>query len=287
MKKLLSGLLTVVMFVSIITSVLLFSIRGMISSNNIEKMYDTFAEEGVIEELIGFDSSEFEEVLDDKEYKKMLADLTSEFVKYTLFITDETPDIEPLLDYLKEEDDSLSDAEIEEMIEEFEEEIENERESINDDETTDVIKTLFSNSVLFGSIAITIACIFVIYVLSKDIKKTVRKVAVIDVLTGILIVVSGTALVEAMKQEAGAPVEVVEALFGTFKTNGIISFGRPIMLLIGAIILFNKYNSFASLNMLTAIIIAKRYGNMFKQTFRPSFAPSINHSYTFFPFIIP
>ena len=72
MKKLLSGLLTVVMFVSIITSVTLFSIRGMISSNNIEKMYDTFAEEGVIEELIGFDSSEFEEVLDDKEYKKML-----------------------------------------------------------------------------------------------------------------------------------------------------------------------------------------------------------------------
>lgn len=234
MKKLLSGLLTVVMFVSIITSVLLFSIRGMISSNNIEKMYDTFAEEGVIEELIGFDSSEFEEVLDDKEYKKMLADLTSEFVKYTLFITDETPDIEPLLDYLKEEDDSLSDAEIEEMIEEFEEEIENERESINDDETTDVIKTLFSNSVLFGSIAITIACIFVIYVLSKDIKKTVRKVAVIDVITGILIVFSGTALVEAMKQEAGTPVEVVEALFGTFKTNGIICLILGIVLFVAA-----------------------------------------------------
>ena len=123
MKKLLSGLLTVVMFVTIILSVLLFSIRGMVSSNNIEKMYDTFTEEGVIEDLIGFDNSEFEEVLDDEEYKEMLADLTSEFVKYTLFITDEAPDIEPLLDYLKEEDDSLSDAEIEEMIEEFEEEI--------------------------------------------------------------------------------------------------------------------------------------------------------------------
>lgn len=234
MKKILSGLLTVVMFVSIITSVTLFSIRGMISSNNIEKMYDTFAEEGVIEELIGFDSSEFEEVLDDKEYKKMLAELTSEFVKYTLFITDETPNIEPLLDYLKEADDSLSDAEIEEMIEEFEEEIENERESINDDKTTAVIKTLFSNSVLFGLIAITIACIFVIYVLSKDIKKTVRKVAVIDVLTGILIVVSGTALVEAMKQEAGTPVEVVEALFGTFKTNGIICLILGIVLFVAA-----------------------------------------------------
>ena len=131
MKKLLSGLLTVVMFVTIILSVLLFSIRGMISSNNIEKMYETFTEEGVIEDIIGFDSSEFEEVLDDKEYKEMLADLTSEFVKYTLFITDEAPDIEPLLDYLKEEDDTLSDAEIEDMIEEFEEAIEAERESIN------------------------------------------------------------------------------------------------------------------------------------------------------------
>ena len=234
MKKLLSGLLTVVMFVTIILSVLLFSIRGMVSSNNIEKMYDTFTEEGVIEDLIGFDNSEFEEVLDDEEYKEMLADLTSEFVNYTLFITDETPDIEPLLDYLKEEDDSLSDAEIEEMIEEFEEAIERERESINDDETTAVIKTFFSNGLLFGLIIVTIACIFIIYTLSKDIKKTVRKVAVIDVLTGLLVVGVGSLFIGAMKQEADMPVEIVEAVFGTFKTNGIICLILGVILFIAA-----------------------------------------------------
>lgn len=233
MKKLLSVLLTIVMFVTILATILLFSIRGMISSNNIEEMYDAFAEEGVIEDIIGFDSSEFEDVMEDNECKKILAELTSGYVKYTLFITNEKPDIEPLLEYLKE-DDSLTDAEIEDMIDEFEESIEAERDSMDDEEAAEVIKLLFSNGLILGLIIVTLACIFINYALSKDVKKVVRKIAVIDVLSGLVVFGAGSLLIEAMKQEADMPVEIVEAVFGTFKTNGIICLILGVILFIAA-----------------------------------------------------
>ena len=120
------------------------------------------------------------------------------------------------------------------MIDEFEEAIEAERESLNDEEGAEVIKLFFSNSLICGLIIVTIACIFIIYQLSKDVKKVVRKIAGIDILTGLLVFGAGSLFIEAMKQEADTSIEIISAVFGTFKNNGIITLILGIVLFIVA-----------------------------------------------------
>lgn len=227
MKKLLSGVLTVIMFFSILATACLIATRNSISSNSMGKMMDVLVEEyDIIDEFGGVAKDEIEDLFENKKFKKITSELLSDYLKYTVRITDKEPDFTKFVEYVAEETDSdYDDDEIEDIIDELERNMENERIS-EDDESAGVIKAIFSGSTLIITLLISLACAFGIYSLNKDSKKTVRRVGIISIINGALIMGLGSLLMNFIEQEAGPSEEVmmtvVEIMLNNFTTIGII-----------------------------------------------------------------
>lgn len=237
MKKLLSGVLTVIMFFSILATAGLIATRNSISSNSMGKMMDVLVEEyDIIDGFGEVTKDEIEDLFENKKLKKITSELLSDYLKYTVRITDKEPDFTKFVEYVAEETDvDYDDDEIEDLIEELESEMENERIS-EDDESAGVIKAIFSGSSLIVTLLISVACAFGIYSLNKNSKKTVRRVGIISIINGVLIMGLGSLLMNVIEQEAGSSEEVmmtvVEIMLNNFTTIGIVCIILGIVLVV-------------------------------------------------------
>lgn len=239
MKKLISGILTVVMFISILISLALFGIRAALSEGAVSKMLDVMVEEYDITKDLLDSEEELEEVLEDKKAKKLMAKVISGYVKYTAGITDEQPDIEPLFEYIADETDiDVDEDEIDEAIEEFEAEMEANREA-TEDESLEIVKTIFSTGLLVTFLLISAGCAFVIYALSKDSKKAIKRLGIVTIINGAIIFVLGNVFVNFMRQETSASEEAVlalaEVMVNSFKSVGLIGIVVGIVLIVVAV----------------------------------------------------
>ncbi len=227
MKKLLSGILTIVMFFSILTTVGLIATRNSISRSSMEKMMDVLVEEyDIVDGFGGTDKDELEDLFEDKKFKKITSELLSDYVKYTVRITDKEPNFTKFVEYVAEETDSdYTEDELEDLIDELESEMKSERIS-EDDESAGMIRAIFSGSSLIVSLLISVACAFGIYSLNRDSKKTVRRVGIISIIDGALILGLGSLLMAFIEQEASSSEEVMmtiaEVILNNFTTIGII-----------------------------------------------------------------
>lgn len=237
MKKLLSGALTIVMFFSILTTFGLIAAKNSINSNSMGKMMDVLVEEyDIVDSFGGAAEDELEDLFEDKKFKKITSELLSDYVKYTVRITDKEPDFTEFVEYVAEETDSDYDEdEIEDLIDELESEMETER-IPEDDESAGVIKAIFSGSALIVALLISVACAFGIYSLNKDSKKTVRRVGIVSIIDGALIMGLGSLLMNFAEQEAGSSDEammaVVEIILNNFTTIGIVCIILGIVLVV-------------------------------------------------------
>lgn len=252
MKKLLSGLLTIVMFVTLFVSMILFGVRTMLSENSVGKMLDVMNEEyGIIDDIVGTDE-ELEELFEDKKAKDLMSEVVSGYVKYTAGITDEKPDIEKFIDYVVEETDvEIDEDEIDNMIDDFEADLEEAREE-SDSEEFAIIRTLFSPTLITGSLVIVAVCAFGIYALSKDAKKTVKRIGIVAVINGLIVAGFGSSISSFIEQEATAGdevvVSVVEVMLNTFKTTGIASLVIGVVLIVIAAKVLKKNTNIAASN---------------------------------------
>lgn len=238
MKKLLSGFLTIVMFISLIGTLALIGVRGAISSGSIEKMIDTMIEDYNFMETTGIaDVEELEELMEeDKEFKKLFSATIADTLKYSARISDEMPDYEKLFDYIEEETDIEVDKEdIETAVEELEEKIESERLS-EDEEGVEVVQTLFSASSLISGIVVVVLSLVGICVLTKDVKKGVKRLGCSAAAAGLALYGLSTLIISFISQEATGPdaemVGLVEVMLSPFGTIGVISLIIGIVLII-------------------------------------------------------
>ena len=253
MKKLLSGLLTVVMFFAILLAIVLFGVRSALGTNSVSQMLDVMIDDYDIAESLFNGDEDIEEILEDKKAKKLMSKVVSGYVKYTMGITDNAPDVEALLEYVAEETDAdIDEDEIDEIVDEFEDEMEQEREAAENDDELAIFKTLFSSGLLIGTVAVIAACAFGIYYLSKDAEKAVKRIGIVAIINGVIVLGLGTAMMSIIEQEAGASDEammaIVEVMLNNFKTTGIVGIILGIVLIVVAIKALKKNSSIAKSN---------------------------------------
>lgn len=229
MKKLLSGFLTIVMFVSLIGTLALIGVRGAINSGNISKMVDVLIEEyNILEETGAGEVDELNELMEeDKEFKKIFSSYISDYLKYSLRINDDMPDFNEVFEYITEETDiEIDEEEIDAAIEELEAELESERLS-EDDEGVAVVQTLFSASSLISGIVVVIISLVGICVLTKDVKKGVKRLGCSAAAAGLALYGLSTLIISFISQEATGPdaemLGLVEVMLSPFGTVGVIS----------------------------------------------------------------
>lgn len=229
MKKLLSGLLTIVMFFALITTMALIGVRGAIGTNNVEKIlelgYEEYGESGTFlgVEMEGYE----EELLEDKEAKKLMSSLVSDALKYYMRITDKEPDFEPFLEYVVEETDvDIDDSEIEEIADEMIEYLDEDRLS-EDDEGVAIVQMLFSTTLLIGAILVVVVCVVAICALTKNVQKGVKRLGSATAAAGLAVYgLSSLLLMFATNQASASEEQIVsfmEILFSPFGTVGVVS----------------------------------------------------------------
>ncbi|MGN1370799.1 MAG: hypothetical protein ACI4XM_00755 [Candidatus Coprovivens sp.] len=249
MKKLLSGLLTIVMFFSIIGTLTLIGLRGAISTGSVEKMIDTMIEKYDFLETTGIaEEEELKELMEeDKEFKKMFSKVVADTLKYSARISDEMPDFKNLLEYIEEKTDiEIEKDAIEENIKELEDSLKEERIS-EDTEGLDILQSLFSTSSLISGIIVTILLELGICVLTKDVKKGVKRLGETLATAGLAVYGLSKLLISFISQESidEEVASIIETMLNPFDTVGIIS----IILGVVLIILASKIaQTFASIN---------------------------------------
>lgn len=237
MKKLLSALLTIVMFFAVLGTIGLFAMRNAISSNSMEKMIDTLSEEyDFVEKISGEFTDEVDDLLSNKKIKKGTSNLASEYLKYIIGATEEKPDFRKFAELVVEETDSeLDKDEIDNLVDDLEDEIEAERLS-EDDDTIVVFKTIYSNGLLITTIVISVVCAIGIYFLNKNPKKTLRRVGIVLTIDGALIMGLGTILINSLEGSVSSVDEmslnISKIMLGGFNTAGLIS------IIIGLVLIF-------------------------------------------------
>lgn len=253
MKKLLSGLLTVVMFFALLAAIVLFGIRSALSESSVSKMLDVMIEEyDMVGDMFNEDEELTELFEEDKKAKNLMSKVVSGYVKYTMGITDDKPELEEFFEYVAEETDTdIDEDEIDEMIEEFEDEMEEEREAAEGEEM-EMVKTIFSPSLLIISLVVVAGCAFVIYILSNDAKKAVKRIGIVSIISGVIVAGFGSLLMSFVEQEANSAEEVVmsvvEIMLNTFKSTGIISIIVGVALIIVAAKVLKKNTNIAASN---------------------------------------
>lgn len=239
MKKLLSGLLTIVMFVSLIGTLALIGVRGAVNSGNVSKLIDVLIEEyNFLEEVeVTAEEKELQELFEeDKEFKKIFSVALADTIKYITRISDEMPDYEKVVEYMIEETNlELKDDDIEATVEVIEEKIKAERLS-EDDEGVAVVQTLFSANLLISCILVVIISLVGIYVLTKDVRKSVKRLGGTAATAGLALYGLSTLIISFISQEAtGADADMlgfIEVILSPFGTIGIISLIIGIILVI-------------------------------------------------------
>lgn len=229
MKKLLSGLLTIVMFIALIGTLSLIGVRGALSSSSIGKMIDTMIEDYNFFESTGIaEVEELEELMEeDKEFKKLFSGVVADTLKYTIRISDEMPEYEGLFEYIVDETDiEVEEDDIEIAIEELEEQAKAERLS-EDDEGVAVVQTLFSIGSLLSGIVVVILSLLGICALTKNVGKGVKRLGCTAAAAGLALYGLSTLIISFISQEAtGSEAEMlglVEVMLSPFGTVGVIS----------------------------------------------------------------
>ncbi len=231
MKKLLSGLLTIIMFVALIFTTALFITRQAFGGDSMGKMmFAVMAEENgnnadnIIEGIMGDEYDEdIEEYFNIKKLEKELGNFVSDYFLYASGVNKDEPKLDKLRDlvddaiekYEDKEDVKIDDDEVDIFFDELEDELDDTE--FLDDEVADVMKIIFSGSLLYGSMAVVIVCLALIYVLNKDIKKTVKRAGIAFIIDGILVFGLGALLNTAIgsEQELKSIIEIVVNLFNT------------------------------------------------------------------------
>jgi hypothetical protein len=267
MKKLLSALLTIVMFFAVLFAIILFGIRSSFGTNSIGKMLDTMIEEQEIFGDILEEDEDLEELFENKKVKKMMSEVVSGYVKYTLGISDDKPEVEELFEYMADETDvDFDEDEIDEIIEEFESDMEYEREANNIEELS-MIRAIFSPALLLITIAIAAGCAFIIYLLSKDVKKAVKRVGIITIINGAIVLILSLIILSVAQNslvDEEATLAIAEQIINTFRTLSIYSIILGIILTIVAVKVL-KNNAYIAESNQSIQNLGNSNNNMFKQ----------------------
>lgn len=258
MKKLLSGLLTLVMIVSTITATGLLIARTAFGGNVMGEMLKVALDEvgvesydEVLEEVLGEEyDSDIEEYFDVDAFEKEFGQLASDYLQYSSGITSDKPDTEKLQELVEnaiEKFEDKEDVEIDKTyVDEFFDTLESELEAteIADSEVTQVMSVIYSQGLLIGAIAITIVCLLCIYLLSKDISKTIKRAGIVSIVNGILVLGLGKLIDIALNESLGTTEEIyldiLEVITNLFNTSGIICIVAGIILIVLAVFLKNK-----------------------------------------------
>ncbi len=260
MKKLLSGLLTIIMFVALIFTTALFITRQAFSGDSMGKMMFAVLEEengndadNLIEGIMGDEYNEdIEEYFNIKKLEKELGNFISDYFLYVSGVNKDKPELDELRDlvedavekYEDEEGTKVDDEEIDIFFDELEAELD--ANELLDDEVTDVMAIIFSGGLLYGSMAVVVLCLALIYVLNKDIKKTVKRAGILFIIDGILVFGLG-ALLNALSNAQADLKSILGIVVNLFNTGAIICIVIGIVLIVVSKVL-KKNTNIASSN---------------------------------------
>lgn len=252
MKKILSGILTIIAFISVLLATGLFIARSAFSGNSMGKMMTVALEDleienydKLLEEILGDEyDSDMDKYFNSKKFEKELGKIASDYLLYSANVSEDEPSIDELRDlvenaiekYEDKEDENVDTDMVDEFFDELEYELEN-TEVVEEEEVTEVLSVIFSTSLLFGSLAVALLCLAGIYALSKDIKKTVKRAGIISIIDGIL-VFGGGKLITFVLNKSGEideiTMELVTVITDLVSTSGIICIILGIVLIVVA-----------------------------------------------------
>lgn len=252
MKKILSGILTIIAFISVLLATGLFIARSAFSGNSMGKMMTVALEDleienydKLLEEILGDEyDSDMDKYFNSKKFEKELGKIASDYLLYSANVSEDEPSIDELRDlvenaiekYEDKEDENVDTDMVDEFFDELEYELEN-TEVVEEEEVTEVLSVIFSTSLLLGSLAVALLCLAGIYALSKDIKKTVKRAGIISIIDGIL-VFGGGKLITFVLNKSGEideiTMELVTVITDLVSTSGIICIILGIVLIVVA-----------------------------------------------------
>ncbi len=239
MKGLLSAILTIIMFFASLLTVGLVTVRVTFSGDTMTKLVESAFEEmevstdydDLFEEALGQEyDPEMVEYFDDEKFGKELSVFAKDFMEYVLGASNKEPSTDEIREVLNEAIDKYEDKtgenvdseELDKFFDEFEKELG--EVEVLEGEAKEVTSTLFSNSLLITSVVVILLCAFGIYIITKDIKKSTRRVGIISIIDGALVGSFGMLLSKIASESTGTEeslLDILNTLFDTFKYIGL------------------------------------------------------------------
>ncbi len=243
MKGLFNFLLSVVLFVAIIVLTGTIAVRVVISSNNLSKIAEAIIEpeddkKELVQSLFGSADvqEEFLKYIDNKEFKEVFGDFFHQFIMYKAGLQEESIDTSKVKSFLKncaekynkENEDKLTDENIDEIIASLNKEIGNEK---PDEEVSKVFNVIFSKTLLFVSVLVIVIVFGLLDFINKKINTPI-------IITGINILIVGIILfgLYGFLNSVSGDQEVVEVikeiLISPLKLMSFVEIGVGIVLIV-------------------------------------------------------
>ncbi len=263
MKTLGSILLTIIMFFASLGFTGLVVFRSICSTDNLTNLLT-----GILEDEEIFEEADeiFEDVLGD-EYtpeiekyfeKDELADVFAEFVRdYALYyvgVESEIPKTneiqefveEAVKKYEKETGEKIDTSELDEYFDKVDKELK--KEASNNEEIPKEVKmiasTIFSDALLYTLLAVIIVCAFLVFLITKAIHKPFRKIGIISIIDGALVLLLGLLLntIKNIDTIENTLVDVINTLATSVTQTGLIFVGVGIVSVVVSVVLYNTRN---------------------------------------------
>lgn len=250
-KKMLSGLLNIVILIVIIIVSILIIGRIVLSGSSLTKVIDSSLEvEGGLEEFIGDSeySEELMEIIDEDKLFEELGFLLSDVLKYEVGVTNEKPDFDGMKnlilkyadEYEEETGVKISSEEIDELFEDIEMEFDDISEEVPQ-EVSLVFKVLYSNALLYGLIGAVAGCVLLDFVLRKDWSIVSRHSGIVLIINSLILFLLKLFLDTAAKDVSYDDGRVlIDVLLDSVNIVSIVSLVIGIVLIVLSIYLKNK-----------------------------------------------
>lgn len=245
MKKFLTVIISIVMFFSILSFTILFSIKNVFSKDKISEILNVGMEniekDSLIDDIFNSnkDTKELGKYVDADEFSKAFTDYMAEYIMYATMDSDKQVSSENLRNiindsinkYEKENDVTLDNSVIDELFDTFDKEMEESKNEITDTEEVRLIFDFIYSDYYLIALAISIVCLILIFVINMSIKTVCTSLGVVTIINGVIVYLLSLVIKVAFEIEESVKA-LGNVISSPYRIASYISIGLGIVLLI-------------------------------------------------------